>query len=425
MSLASLIDDPQKALATWPVLPKFYHRDPASFERLLTPAQVAALIDNECLARQYLAVFKDGGKVDPRAYSSDDHLMPRRGSMRRFLDQGHTVSLRGLQKLLPPVAGLCADLATETGCVVHANAYYTPAGHSGLRYHYDPYVTLVVQLAGRKVWPIHPPMVDNPVREYLSFTDMGFSEKQLEFLANTAPPIERELAPGDVLWLPRGFVHAPYAVGDEPSLHLTFALKQRTPHWVASQLAARSGGAGRRAARFRNAGGVGPRRAAVRDGDARQGRSGFPGRRAAQPGRGGRRQADTHGGPRNHLTTRPATRRRGAGKDGKLPLMPPYQQADDIDWDDMMKGPPVPGIHWHGFFWKGSSGLIYSYKNQAERTPGSPDFPASDVPPRDDPPPPAQAPTGMGHVHGRHGGGCLGTDSVGRGPAYGVVQEPR
>jgi len=234
--LAALIDDPQGVLSALPNEPQRYHRDPLAFEYLLTRAGVDALIDRECLARQYLAVFKDGGRVDPRAYGTADQLMPRRGSMRQYLNDGHTVSLRGLQKLLPPIAGLCADVEQETGFQVHANAYYTPPGRSGLRYHYDPYVTLVVQLAGRKAWPVHPPLVENPVREHLSFTDIGFTDDQLRYLANTPPPLSYELEPGDVLWLPRGFVHAPHAVGDEPSLHLTLALKARTPHWLAERI---------------------------------------------------------------------------------------------------------------------------------------------------------------------------------------------
>ncbi|MEW1902985.1 MULTISPECIES: JmjC domain-containing protein [unclassified Streptomyces] len=55
-------------------------------------------------------------------------------------------------------------------------------------------------------------------------------------MAGTAPGQSFALEPGDVFWLPRGYVHSPYAVGGEPSLHLTFALKERTFHWLASEM---------------------------------------------------------------------------------------------------------------------------------------------------------------------------------------------
>jgi len=39
------------------------------------------------------------------------------------------------------------------------------------------------------------------------------------------------------------------------------------------------------------------------------------------------------------------------------------------------------GLHWHGFLWKGNGNLLYSYKNQAERTEKNrPEFMASSLP---------------------------------------------
>jgi hypothetical protein len=61
--------------------------------------------------------------------------------------------------------------------------------------------------------------------------------------------------------------------------------------------------------------------------------------------------------------------------------MPPQQHADDIDWDAYMQGPPASGVHWHGFLWKGEAARIFSFKHQAERTAGTPDFAGSNTPP--------------------------------------------
>lgn len=243
-SLSALIGRKAEAavLANWPtepiLIPEGDREDPEYFDSLLTLQQVDEWIDLECLSRQYLAVVKDGHSIDPRAYATDGEKMPRRGTIRQYLNEGHTVSLRGLHERETGIAILCQDLARETGHLVHANAYLTPRRSAGLRYHYDPYVTLVVQLAGEKVWPIHPPVFENPMREYGDFMLTGFTNDYLQHLANTVPPIQYRLTPGDVLWLPRGYVHAPYVDGDESSLHLTVAIKQRTPYWVAQELVA-------------------------------------------------------------------------------------------------------------------------------------------------------------------------------------------
>lgn len=54
---------------------------------------------------------------------------------------------------------------------------------------------------------------------------------------------------------------------------------------------------------------------------------------------------------------------------------------DDIDWVGYLKGDPVEGIHWHGFFWRGPAAQIYMYKHQSERTAGTPEFRSGDTPP--------------------------------------------
>ncbi|WP_441248972.1 JmjC domain-containing protein [Kitasatospora sp. McL0602] len=237
MSLSLLLDpELSGVLNSCPTEPQFYHHHPDRFAGLLLHREeLDALIDTNTLASRNIVLLKDGGPVDPCLYVVGD--MPRQGYIRRFLNDGGTLSVRALDQMKPMVADMARAIAAETGYEVHANAYYTPAGAHGLRYHYDPYVTLIVQLSGQKAWPLHRPFVENPVREYGSFHTRGFTPDERKFLEHTPPEETPVLKPGDVMWLPRGFVHSPYTVGDEPSLHLTFALKERTGQWVASEVA--------------------------------------------------------------------------------------------------------------------------------------------------------------------------------------------
>ncbi|MER6942470.1 cupin domain-containing protein [Nonomuraea sp. NPDC000554] len=236
-SLKSLIDDPDEAIKAWPQEPRLYRRDPASFRHLLTLEEVEQLVDAECLALRNVVLLKDSVISDPCRYGDEDLPgMPQRGAIRAHLNDGGTISLRGLERLKPAIAKLHAGLTDETGYRVHANAYLTPAGAQGIKYHFDPYLTLIVQLHGRKAWPVHEPFVVNPVREYGSFHLTGFTPEQRHFLEHTPPERIYTLEPGDVFWLPRGWLHSPYTVGDQPSLHITIAFKERTPHWAAQQL---------------------------------------------------------------------------------------------------------------------------------------------------------------------------------------------
>lgn len=224
------------ALTAWPATPIRHHPGPQLLRQYLTLGHVDDLIDHNCVPMANLAVIADHRPVDDRLYAGPGGL-PRPGAIRRYLDNGATVSLRALEHLVPAVAALRDTLQAETGYLVHANAYYTPPGQQGFLYHFDPYATLILQIHGRKAWPYHRPFEASPVQEFGNFKDVGFTRPQLEHLAAAEPEDTPVLGPGDVFLLPRGYPHSPYTVGEEPSLHVTIALKERTPQWAAELLA--------------------------------------------------------------------------------------------------------------------------------------------------------------------------------------------
>ncbi|MFI6417791.1 JmjC domain-containing protein [Streptomyces sp. NPDC050842] len=234
MPLAELADSVPEILKNWPTLPRLFRRDPGALAHLWSIDELNALVDAECVPARNVVLVKDGRVLERYAYIDGD--MPRPGAIRDHLDDGGTVSVRQLQTVKPALSVLRREIQDETGCLVHVNAYLTPPGAQGLKYHYDPYVTLIVQLSGRKAWPLHPPFVANPTTDHGNFLERGFTPEERHYLANTPPAQSFTLEPGDVFWLPRGYVHSPYTVGDEPSLHLTFALKERTFHWLASEM---------------------------------------------------------------------------------------------------------------------------------------------------------------------------------------------
>lgn len=79
-------------------------------------------------------------------------------------------------------------------------------------------------------------MFPSPMREYQeSFRvwDPGFIPRWEAM----GPDLEVDLRPGQSLLLPRGWVHNPHALdSDVRSIHLTFAIRERTPVWVAEKL---------------------------------------------------------------------------------------------------------------------------------------------------------------------------------------------
>ncbi|MGW8767585.1 hypothetical protein ACWGN5_34430 [Streptomyces sp. NPDC055815] len=133
MTLADLVDDVPEILKNWPDRPMLFHRDPATLARLWSLDEVEELVDAECLPARNVVLLKDG-KVLER-YTCIEGEMPRPGAIRAHLEGGGTVSVRQLQTVKPSLSVLRREIQDETGCLVHVNAYLTPPGAQGLKYH--------------------------------------------------------------------------------------------------------------------------------------------------------------------------------------------------------------------------------------------------------------------------------------------------
>jgi hypothetical protein len=96
---------------------------------------------------------------------------------------------------------------------------------------------LVYQLAGRKTWQLWEPRVEEPHREqFASNTSPG--SDVLTRMKTMHPDYEFDLDPGQLLVLPRGWMHNPHARSQtQESVHVTFVARERTGHWIAGKLA--------------------------------------------------------------------------------------------------------------------------------------------------------------------------------------------
>jgi hypothetical protein len=150
--------------------------------------------------------------------------------LRLFAD-GSTVVLQGLHRLWPPLIEFADQLAADLGHPTQVNAYITPPSSRGFSPHYDVHDVFVLQVAGEKHWRIHEPVLADPLRTQ-PWTDR---EAEVAAAAEAEPVIDAVLRPGDVLYLPRGFLHSATALG-EISAHLTIGIHPVT-RWAAAESA--------------------------------------------------------------------------------------------------------------------------------------------------------------------------------------------
>jgi hypothetical protein len=124
-------------------------------------------------------------------------------------------------------------LGAELGHPVQVNAYITPPQSQGFSDHYDVHDVFVLQVVGRKRWRIHAPVHGSPLRDQ-PWTDR---RKAVEAAAENPCDIDAVLEPGDVLYLPRGWIHAATALGGTCA-HLTVGIHVWTRWHLLEQLVA-------------------------------------------------------------------------------------------------------------------------------------------------------------------------------------------
>lgn len=147
---------------------------------------------------------------------------------------GATLVLQGLHRTWAPLREFTRRLVEELGHPAQVNAYITPASSRGFDPHYDVHDVFVIQIYGSKHWMIHPPVLENPLR------DQPWADRAdaVAAQARQDPAIDATFEPGDVLYLPRGWIHSATALGST-SIHLTIGVSALTRWDIVEQVIAR------------------------------------------------------------------------------------------------------------------------------------------------------------------------------------------
>lgn len=207
------------------------------FDDLLDADAVDELVSRRGLRTPFLRMAKDGSVIPAAKFTrgggagasiadqaADDRVLASIGD-------GATLVLQALHRSWPPLVTFAAQLADELGHPAQINAYITPAQNQGFAPHYDVHDVFVLQVAGRKRWTMHRPVVTDPL------ADQPWETRRADVAARaTEPPlIDTVLAPGDALYLPRGTIHAAQALG-ETSIHLTIGVHPITRYQLVRHL---------------------------------------------------------------------------------------------------------------------------------------------------------------------------------------------
>lgn len=215
---------------------------PGGFEDLFSAEAVDELVSRRGLRTPFVRMASQGTVLSPSLFTSSGGIGAEIGDqldaakvLDRFAD-GATLVLQGLHRTWAPIGDLTRALVADLGHPAQVNAYITPASSRGFDPHFDTHDVFVLQIAGAKRWTIHPPVHPHPL------ADQPWSDRRAAVAeaAEKTPQIDEVLEPGDVLYLPRGWLHSAVAQGGT-SIHLTIGLRAATRHDLLETLLARAG----------------------------------------------------------------------------------------------------------------------------------------------------------------------------------------
>eukprot|EP01051_Picozoa_sp_SAG22_P005083 SAG22_NODE_292_length_12914_cov_41.306594_8_plen_327_part_00 len=138
-----------------------------------------------------------------------------------YLD-GATVNLNTLEHIWAPIDALCNGLMRDLEWIFTVNAFITPRQAKVSRPHIDHQDVFILQVDGTKAWTVY----HRPIRDALQEHKVGVpgSEDPTGLVGwDVVPAWQGQLQPGDLLYIPRGWVHDAETAQAGPSMHLTVA----------------------------------------------------------------------------------------------------------------------------------------------------------------------------------------------------------
>ncbi len=202
-------------------------QDDHYYQGLMTKRDIEDIISISDARYPAIRLAKDGSYYPPHLYTKDVtigdlsfHGVPDIDKISAEYGKGATVALPALHRTFEPLSALCARLEEQLDHAFHANVYVTPGKAAGFPPHYDTHDILVLQIAGKKRWLIDQPSINLPHGSQ-GFKPQGFIP---------GPRLAQiELTAGDLLYLPRGYVHSTIT-SDSYSAHVTIGINVYT--WV-------------------------------------------------------------------------------------------------------------------------------------------------------------------------------------------------
>jgi hypothetical protein len=165
-----------------------------------------------------LILYKGGDRVDFSEYCYFENGVNwiDMAHVSAFFHAGATVLAHRIERSYFQLGRFLSLLSSELGCNFSASGVFSPSGSSNIDPHFDAVDVFVLQISGFKRWLVY----DSP-HLLATHTDV-VDPSGLNVL------LDVELFPGDLLYIPRGYIHRTLESGSD-SFHIS--ILQHTFTW--------------------------------------------------------------------------------------------------------------------------------------------------------------------------------------------------
>lgn len=201
--------------SSWEKTPRLIKRGKPQYHAgLLSTADLDAVLSQikSPNLETLLRVVRQSGKELLRKTIPDTRRgSPDIQSLYKWMTEGYTLVLNELDQRWAPISMLARSLEERLNHRVGVNAYFTPPRSQGFLPHSDDHDVFILQLEGTKSWRIYEPLIELPTGDV--------SQEAIQRSLG-APAATFALDVGDMLYIPRGWIHE-CATSKRASLHLT------------------------------------------------------------------------------------------------------------------------------------------------------------------------------------------------------------
>lgn len=201
-------------------------RSPDFYASLLTLDEVNEHIGRAHLSAPAVRLARDGEEL-----AGPDFTYPSSSPNSHFLDatvdkellfakfyDGYTIVLAEHEQHSAAMLRLRHDVERAFQSPVRTHVYLTPRNAQGFSPHWDPTNVFILQFTGTKEWMIYDSPVTLPTERQLLYPGEW---------TRVEPTLRAMLEPGDLLYIPRGFVHEGHS-GEAVSGHVTLEMRSLT-----------------------------------------------------------------------------------------------------------------------------------------------------------------------------------------------------